>query len=405
MKHLNTLTLLTAALLLVGSSFAQGKIDTIYYDSQWREAPHPTFADFYRIVYYSTNNSETQQNGLFRDFYITGELRQSGAFISIDRSNDSLSVFDGQCITYYKNGNEQSTVNWQGGKRNGEFYQYFENGFVKQRGYYRDDRLNGIRTEFLDNGDFVQEEYLDGRPRYDYYVVGNSRGQAIKVRYSDGSTIWETPSETECKTHFRDGTQWQYYEKNGLIITQTHSVKNDYGKWHKVELIITNNSMEPIEIDPPKDILSYSVDKKGIRTPLTVWSFDNYMKKVKNAQTWEAIAVGVAEGVSEVNAGYRVSHTTIKNEDGSKTVSKTVSYDSFAAYQAQVLASQRMLDFANAQWQERQSKQLGYIKRNTIYPGETVQGYIYINRIKFDTIFLSININNAHYKYSWKYVK
>lgn len=105
MKHLNTLTLLTVALLLVGSSFAQGKIDTIYYDSQWQEAPHPTFADFYRIVYYSTNNSDIQQNRLFRDFYITGELRQSGAFISIDRSNDSLSVFDGQCITYYKNGN------------------------------------------------------------------------------------------------------------------------------------------------------------------------------------------------------------------------------------------------------------------------------------------------------------
>ena len=99
-----------------------------------------------------------------------------------------------------------------------------------------------VCTEFLDNGNFVQEEYLNGLPRYDYYVVGNIQGQAIKVRYSDQSTIWETPLETECETHFRDGMLWQYYNKNGLTITQTHSVKRDYGKWHKVELIITNNS-------------------------------------------------------------------------------------------------------------------------------------------------------------------
>ena len=86
-------------------------------------------------------------------------------------------------------------------------------------------------------------------------------------------------------------------------------------------------------------------------------------------------------------------------------VSKTISYDSFAAYQASILASQRMFDFSNAQLQERQSKQLGYIKRNTVYPGETIQGYIYIDRIKFETLFLSININNALYKFRWNYVK
>lgn len=390
---------------MAGNSLANGKVDTIYYDSQWREASHPAFADFYRIVYNSTNKSNTQQNKLFRDFYITGEPRQSGAFISINRNNDSLSVFDGKCITYYKSGKQLSTVTWQGGKLNGEFYQYFENGFVKRKGRYIEGKLTGVCTEFLDNGNFVQEEYLNGLPRYDYYVVGNIQGQAIKVRYSDQSTIWETPLETECETHFRDGMLWQYYNKNGLTITQTHSVKRDYGKWHKVELIITNNSLESIEIDPPTDILAYSVNKKGISTPLKVWAFDSYMKKVKRGQMWEAIAVGVAEGLSEISAGYRISHTTTINEDGSEVVSKTISYDSFAAYQASILASQRMFDFSNAQLQERQSKQLGYIKRNTVYPGETIQGYIYIDRIKFETLFLSININNALYKFRWNYVK
>ena len=64
-------------------------------------------------------------------------------------------------------------------------------------------------------------------------------------------------------------------------------------KWYRIDLIISNNSMVPIEFDPEL-ITAYSVDKKNIQRDLAVWSSEQYIKKVKRAQTWEAVAVGLA---------------------------------------------------------------------------------------------------------------
>ena len=60
-----------------------------------------------------------------------------------------------------------------------------------------------------------------------------------------------------------------------------------------------------------------------------------------------------------------------------------------------------MSDFSNAQWQERQAKNEGYIKKNTINPGETITGYVLIERKKSKELCVTIKINGAEYKYNW----
>jgi antitoxin component YwqK of YwqJK toxin-antitoxin module len=420
-------------LICSNSIFAQERIDTIYYDKDWKGVSNRTFADFYRIAIYPENEYYKKQ---FRDYFISGELQAQGVFISIDKLDDSKSVFDGETITYFKNGKVHFKNHYSNGKRNGEHYEYSENGLVVRKANIVNNELSGLYTEFLENGAFIQAEYINGKPKYDYYVMSNQNGQIIKIKYSDNKPLWESPSVSERQTQYKDGTTWLYYVKNGLTIAQTNTTIKDYGKWHKIDLIITNNSMLPIEFDPEKDITAYSVDKKEREKVLAVWSCDKYMKKVKKAQTWAAIGIGLAEGLATANAGYSTSTTNTNsyysgtsNSYGSasaygsggyaygsyysnslysgtaNTSSTTTTYDAAAAYQTRVLSQQRMANFADAQWNEQNAKQMGYLKKNTIYPGETIQGYVNIQRISGVFVYITININGAEYVYAWSYKK
>ena len=122
-----------------------------------------------------------------------------------------------------------------------------------------------------------------------------------------------------------------------------------------------------------------------------------------------------------MNAGYSTS-TTNKNSyysgyaygsyqgnfsynGSSYTNSTTTTYDATAAYQARVLSQQRMADFSKAQLNERTAKQMGYLKKNTIYPGETIQGYVHIQRISGISVYTTMSINGAEHTFGWTYGK
>lgn len=249
--------------------------------------------------------------------------------------------------------------------------------------------------------------------------------------------IWEDNlSIAERKIEYRDGITWHYYMNNDLIIALTNTTTRDYGNWHRIDIVITNSSMYPIEINPEKDITASSVDKKNLAKNLTVMSSENYLRKVRRSQTWAAIAVGVSEGLATAGAGYSTSTTnTNTNYRGStsrsgnvsvygrggyvygsyngnssyrgslNTSSITTTYDATAAYQARALSQDRMANFFENQVNTRNAKQQGYLKRNTIYPGETIQGYVHIQRISGVYVYITVNINGVKYNFDWKYGK
>lgn len=430
----NTKKILVLVLFMSVSfvSYGQERVDTIYYDKDWKGVSNRAFADYYRIAIYPDNSLYKKR---FRDYYITGELQGTGGFISIDKYDDSKSAFDGECISYFKNGKIQYKNQYANGKPNGEHCEYSEDGLVIRQYNFVNGKLSGLYTEFLEKGAYIQAEYVNGKPKHHYYIMSNHEGQVMKIKYSDNKPLWESPSVNERKTEYRNGTSWQYYIKNGLTVAQTNTTVKDYGKWYRIDLIISNNSMVPIEFDPEL-ITAYSVDKKNIQRDLAVWSSEQYIKKVKRAQTWEAVAVGLAEGLSTMDAGYSTSTTNSSayysgnsssygNDfaygsegyayglySGNSSYSgsayetnTTITYDAAAAYQARVLSSQRMADFDNAQWQERQAKDKGYLKKTTIYPGETIAGYIHIERKSGVSVYIILNINGAKYFYGWNYGK
>lgn len=409
--------LIACLMCIMNIALAQDKIDTLYYTKEWKYAPNKTFADFYRIAYYPADSLQTK---LFRDYYMSGELQSSGNFIKIDSLDDANTIFDGECINYFTNGKPEFIRNYQQGLLNGDFCVYKEDGLIKQTGKYSNGELSGLYTEFLDNGMYIQREYLNGKPMHNYYVAGDSSGNLTKFHIADNTPMWESPLISERKSDYKDGTPWQFYNKNGVIIALTNTIVKDYGKWHRIDIVISNNTIIPIEFDPVMNISASSTDIEGLTTDLQVWSSDEYLKKVNRSQTWAAVLMGVAEGMSTANAGYSTSTTNsyysgnayaygsggygYGSYSGSAT-SYTRTYDAGAAYQARVLSQQRMADFSNAMAEEQEIKKLGYLKKNTIYPGETISGYVHIKRIKGETVQFIVKIETAEYIFDWNFGK
>ena len=226
---------------------------------------------------------------------------------------------------------------------------------------------------------------------------------------------------------YKDGEAWPYYNKNGIMIGMTNNEVRDYGKYFQIPIIIANNSMYPIEFEP-NNITASLIDKKGNERILKVYSAAEYMKKVRRSQNWAMALNGLAEGLAVANAGYSSSTTNSSysgysssygsvsaygsggyaygNYSGNssyygRSSSTTTSYNGAAAYQAQVIASNRIAAYDNALLSERAAKNEGYLKRTTIYPGETISGYINIERKKGVSMTINVDINGAIYTFPW----
>ena len=250
-------TSVLAQLVAILSYSQSVKLDTIYYDKDWKGVSSAAFASFYRI-YDANDKSELKKH--FRDYYITGELQSEGGYISIDKYDDSKSVFDGEWTNYFKSGKVEQKGYRNRGIEEGEYTAYYENGLVKMHAVMKNGKANGILTQFNEEGNMCSQiEMLNGEPRYDYYILSNKDGYSSKLRISDNTPIYESPSLNEKKVDYRDGAAWPYYTKNGIMVAMTNTQVKDYGKWFQISLIIANNSIAPIVFDP--ELITSSLQK------------------------------------------------------------------------------------------------------------------------------------------------
>ena len=70
-----------------------------------------------------------------------------------------------------------------------------------------------------------------------------------------------------------------------------------------------------------------------------------------------------------------------------------------------MIASNRVAAYENALLSERAAKNEEYLKRTTIYPGETISGYINIERKKGVSMTINVDINGAVYTFPWNIAK
>ena len=460
-------------------AFSQ-KVDTLYYDKDWKVVEIKQFASFIRYALYP---KDINARKLVRDFYVTGEIQGEGGFLSIDPKDDSKSIWEGECVNYYKNnkkervtffrngvmqgsqlmyfdnGNMKAEKKFENGKCNGLQLEYFENGNKKGEMNYLNDIPNGICTDYKENGNVnrscniingkingiytqfydddiscQQVEMKDGEPTTPYYTYSNKNGASFKLKFSDNSIYLESPDISQKKTFLKDGTNWEYYSINGLFLAVSPLIQRDYGKYLTLNIVLSNNSPIPILISP-ESIIAFKTNK-GTKNRLETLSSDDYSKKINGTQMWSSFFNALGEGMAASNAGYSSSASTTNTAYANNSIStgvaavvgtggaaiggyesnttnfgvvssntNTASYNGTAAYQANMIANQRINDYNFSLNQERQVKEEGYLKANTINPGETISGYINIKYEKTDNFEIYIDINAIKYPFIWSNTK
>ncbi|MCD7722043.1 MAG: hypothetical protein LUI09_07420 [Prevotellaceae bacterium] len=411
------------------NSFGQVSLDTLYYDKDLKGVNSMAFATYYRVIDKSEDDSFRK---VYRDYYPSGALAEEGCYTYIDKYDDAKSRFDGECVTYSSSGNVLLRRSYNDGVLDGEYVKYSLDGDVLKHAYYKDGLLDGLYTEYsVDDDRCTQIEYSEGEPRYDYYYLSNSQGFFSKVRFSDNQPIYESPSRDEQKTEYVKGVAWPYYEKNGIFLSMSNSYVKDYGKYNEIQVVLQNNSMFPIEFDPQR-VRVVMTDKKGAKTELKVLTSEEYMKKVRRRQNYNMFMNAYGENSAASRAGYSTSTTKTNYSGGSTSsatssaygsrgyasgsasgkssykgtsTSTTQSYDAGVAYQAKLIASERIAAYNNQLLEERAEKEDAYLKKTTLYPGESLTGYFNIARKKGETMSVGIDINGALYQFGWNYGK
>lgn len=372
--------ILFSLLICAGLSLsAQSRIDTLYYDKEGYGVTLKEFADYYRIAVYSdTDPSENK----YRDFHSNGQIMSTGQFISLDAQDDRNSRFEGVIAVYDNKGDLSAIRNYSGGF------------------------LEGLSEEYLSDGTIIQEEFAAGKPAKEYYVHSDKNGNIVKIRYADNSVIWDSPDPSEISEDYYDGRRWEYYSKNGVTVALNTGKISDYGKYHVLNITISNNSLRTIEFEPSSNITASSEHfKKQETTPLKVYSCDDYIAKYDRRNAWASAIMGVSDVLTIIDAGVSETKTVTVNDKGEKSVSYSRTYDPFDALLTWELTNMETREYNDSIIEGREVRRVGYFKKTTIYPGESISGYAYVQRVKGDEITVKIDIEGAEYTYIWNYRK
>lgn len=432
------------------TAFAQ-RVDTLYYDNEWKGVESKQFASYIRYASYA---ADANYKNRFRDYYATGELQAEGEFVTIDKYDDKNSVL-GPCKSYYKNGkmkvfsdvrdgNGKITKYYENGNKKEEFEvvngvvsgpytTYYENGLIEEKGNIVDEKVDGLFYQFSMTGDTcLQIEYDKGEYAKPYYTYSTIGGFVTKYKVSDNSLFLEIPSMNDMQVYQQDGTSWYYYAKNGLCLMVSGSINRDYGKYFTLDIVLTNNSMEPFVFDP--SLITAYKTHKGRTEALHVLDASEYMGRVGRRQAFLSGLNAWAEETAAAKAGYSASSTQVNSSyagasvsgavgaavgtygsavgaavggsvyaGASSTSSTTVNYDGAAAYQAQLIAQARSAEYNNQLVREYNMKNEGYLKATTVYPGETITGNINVEYEKGAEASFNISINSVSYPFSWTY--
>lgn len=403
MKNLSTRSLLFIFLMIVSvRANSQAKIDTIYYDNNWKSAYSKEFATFYRIVPHNENDNVVP----FIDYYMNGQKQYTGFLRKVDPNDDANTIFG-----------------------DGEFIRYYENGLIAERYFRKDGVFDGVYTSFSEDGKITYRRIFRNGIGDEQIEISTIDGLYSIYDISRKKQIFNNISTNSRQVDYQDGVTWQYYNNGGLMIA-CNLTEGDYYDY-KARFIISNQSCFPIEIDVASQMEAIGCKKNGAYFNLEVWDLEEFRKKNNRIALWTGIAAGVAAASESYNAGYSQSTTAYSgssttygsaygsyyNSNGTygninangishtynSGVSTTISYNALEAYQQRELIAdkygaqmQQLSDHLNA-------LDAGYMKHNVVYPNQTISGFVLVEKHrKAESTSINVIIDGVSYIFSWK---
>ena len=57
--------------------------------------------------------------------------------------------------------------------------------------------------------------------------------------------MWDDPKPSDMKSFWSEVNKWFYYQKNGMLVALTNTIVDDYGKWFRITVNVSNHSIVP----------------------------------------------------------------------------------------------------------------------------------------------------------------
>ncbi|MDN3689048.1 hypothetical protein [Cyclobacterium jeungdonense] len=254
--------------------------------------------------------------------------------------------------------------------------------------------------------------------------IDNSKEQANVIDVT--SFINDTPVK-EYGIYYKDGDPVFYYNHKGITVAVMLTYNQNYGKYYQANIMVKNLSGREFNFDP-NQITAIMQKNDKVYEP-EVLSYEEYMKKVKRQQNWNAFAVAFSESMSANQAAYSSSSSSTTSSGYSNTTgsasgyvgdtygsiygssstygssySTTYSqnYDGQAAYLAQQNANKNISNYQANQYSIKQTISEGYLRLNTIHNETEYIGYVNIEyEKKIEEIVLSVPVNGTTYTFTW----
>ena len=346
-----------------------------------------------------------------KDFYITGELQGEGNFISINKYDDSKSVFDGDNKTYYKSGKLHVSAHYSNGVLNGDIIEYYPNGNYKSTSKAVNGHYDGYYYSYSEDNRLVYATlYKEGVAEPYYHKIYDKQEVGV-FNTSDNSPILTRPVPTLAKKEKIGEIDVYSYFMNGIRLTANMKEIKDYGKYYRVYVLLTNYTNVPIEFGV-SDIEATILNKKGTKSPLKIYTADEYVNKIgkKTAlakwyhntnELMNAAQAGKVTVQTQVNGNTKTNSSTLGsgsayNNSGSSaygnfnsqtnttnnysgTATTTIT-DYAAAYEAQQVAQQNIDNYNENLESIKKKRYDNYIHQTAIQPYNSLIGYINIDK-------------------------
>ena len=213
-----------------------------------------------------------------------------------------------------------------------------------------------------------------------------------------------------------------------IEISMNLDKERQYGKYYVADIAIYNNTGRALNFNP--NLIKAIYFKNDKTTVAHILSNSEYMKKVKNRQTWQAVALAMSE-YSEASEAGKITNNTTSRTNGSysgttntnyfnnycenlgssksktnlygssTTNTTTTTIDGRAKYLAEQNADRKVKEFTSKQHEISSMLNKGYLKRHTIKNREYLRGNLNIKFKKVDKIEITVPINGNEYLFIW----
>jgi len=393
---------LIISICLVGFLFpamAQ-KIDTTYYDNDWRGVKFKLLAQYIR---YDFDFGDPNYDNKARIFYIGGQLESEGYPLTCNKFDGTKSKWKREFTRYYPSGAKRQVCSYDNtGALQGKMSVWDEKGNLVSEENYENGVLNGQSLVYpADNPDVCYfTQFEQGKPKNNEMLMCYRSGRNIKVDFYTKKLIKVKPVPADCKSSYKDGLASWYYDMNGIYVSLNFTKSNLYGKYYQCFIQFLNNTNDPLEINPDRITGQYLKGKDA--RDIELMPADEFMAKIARTQAWSQALAGASSAMANTNAGYSTTTTNGMAVGSGGWASGSATTTTYNPYERQAIMDREQQKLNNQASSDKQVKDAmdgSILKRTVVEPGEQLMKSFFIKYLSSDKLLINIEIDGLNYSF------